>query len=192
MSGLHSVGYFLVSTLFGLAIFIVWLRIGLQYFRISTLHPIGQAVHRLTDPVILPLSKLLHIRLTRHQRYDWVSLGIVIALVFMKYLFVSMLYLGPNELNGWLIAVCTVVDLIVQPCNILFYALLIRVIMSWVNPQWQHPLTTALFMITEPMLKWARRMIPPIAGLDFSPLVIMILLKVITLFVTASLPFPLV
>jgi YggT family protein len=95
-------------------------------------------------------------------------------------------------LNGWLIAVCTVVDLIAQPCNILFYALLIRVILSWVSPHLQHPLSSLLFMITEPMLKWIRGYIPPIAGLDFSTLVIMILLKVITLFVTASLPFPLV
>ena len=192
MSGLHSVGYFLVSTLFGLAIFILWLRIGLVYFRISALHPIGQAIHRLTDPVILSVSKLLQIRLTRQQRYDYISLGIVIVLVAIKYLLASMLYLGSSGLNGWLIAICTVVDLIVQPCNILFYALLIRVIMSWVNPHWQHPLNALLFMITEPMLSWIRRYIPPVAGLDFSPLAMMIVLKIITLFVTASLPFPLV
>ncbi len=192
MSGLHSVGYFLVSTLFGLAIFILWLRIGLVYFRISALHSIGQAVYRLTDPFILPFSKLLQIRMTRQQRYDWLSLSIVIVLVSMKYLLASMIYLDSSGLNGWLIAVCTAVDLIVQPCNILFYALLIRVIMSWVNPHWQHPLNALLFMITEPMLSWIRRYIPPVAGFDFSPLAMIMALKIITLFVTASLPFQLV
>ncbi|MCX7118532.1 MAG: YggT family protein, partial [Legionellales bacterium] len=85
--------------------------------------------------------------------------------------------------------VYTLADLIIQPCDLLFYALLIRVIMSWVNPHWQHPLTTILHAVTEPMLQQIRRYLPILAGLDFSPFIMMILLKIVTLFVGASLPF---
>lgn len=192
MDGLYSVGYFLVTLIFGMAIFVLWLRIGLQYFRVNGLHPIAQTVYRLTDPIVHPITKLLQMRSNRHRRYDPVSIGILIALVWIKYWLISGLIGAYGALNGWMLAVLTVADLLIQPCHILFYAILIRVIMSWVNPHWRHPLTTVLFMITEPMLQWARRALPHIAGLDFSPLIIMAILKIISLFVTASLPLPLV
>ena len=80
-------------------------------------------------------------------------------------------------------------DLIIQPCNLLFYAILIRVIMSYVNPKWQHPATDFLRIITEPLLILGRKIIPDISGFDFSPIIMMIILKIITLFIGASLPW---
>ncbi len=82
-----------------------------------------------------------------------------------------------------------VADLIIQPCNILFYAILIRAIMSFVNPTWQHPLAYFLYQLTEPLLILGRRIIPNISGFDFSPLIIMVILKVITLFIESNLPW---
>ncbi len=86
------------------------------------------------------------------------------------------------------IVLYVVADLIIQPCNLLFYAILIRVIMSYVNPYWQHPLNDFLRIVTEPLLSRGRRLIPIMANIDFSPFIIMLILKVITLFISASLP----
>ena len=60
-------------------------------------------------------------------------------------------------------------DLIIQPCNLLFYAIIIRVIMSYANPGWQHPLADFLRLLTEPLLILGRKIIPDISGFDFSP-----------------------
>jgi YggT family protein len=59
--------------------------------------------------------------------------------------------------------------------NFLFTAfnfiILIRVVLSWVNVDPYNPLVRMIYQITEPVLAPLRRLIPPAAGLDFSPLV---------------------
>lgn len=188
MSGFSSVGYFLVSAIFGFATFILWLRFGLQYFRISSLHPISQTVSQITEPLLLPIARMLQVRQTRNQRYDWLCFGVLVGVVWVKYLLISLLFFGHVSLWSFT-AIYTVADLIIQPCNILFYALLIRIIMSWVNPHWQHPIATVIYLVTEPLLQPLRQKLPSLNGLDFSPLFALIILKIITLFVGASLPF---
>lgn len=69
------------------------------------------------------------------------------------------------------------------------FAILVRVIMSFVNPGWQGPIADFLRILTEPLLKLGRKFISNIAGFDFSPFIIMIVLKIITLFISASLPW---
>jgi YggT family protein len=188
MSGLVTVSYFLISTLFSLVTFILWLRFGLRYFRISQLHPVRQMIQRMTDPLFIPILKILQIHLTPFQRYDWACLAVLVVVEWLKFLLISLVYFG--QVRIWLITGSyALADLIIQPCDLVFYAILIRVIMSWVNPHWQHPLTTILYAVTEPMLQQIRRHLPMISGLDFSPFIMMILLKIVTLFVGASLPF---
>lgn len=189
MSGMVTVSYFLISSLFGLVTSVFWLRIGLRYFRISQLHPIRQMIQRLTDPLFTPILKALQIQLSPFQRYDWVCIAALVCIEWLKYTLVCMLYFGHARL--WLITGSyALADIIIQPCDLLFYALLIRVIMSWISPHWQHPLSTLLYAVTEPMLQRIRHYLPMIAGLDFSPFIMMILLKVITLFAGTTLPFP--
>jgi len=189
MSGLVTVGYFLVSVVFGLATFILWTRFGLQYFRISSLNPISQMIYRLTNPICQPLARVLQIRPTRQQRYDWLCFGLLVVVGVIKFTLLGSLYFGQESV--WrLIGIYTVADLINEPCNLLFYAVLIRVIMSWVNPTWQHPAAAILYGVTEPMLQRVQRYIPAVAGLDFSPFVVMIGLQMVTIFMRASLPFP--
>lgn len=64
--------------------------------------------------------------------------------------------------------------------------------MSWVNPAWSNPLADLLRTLSDPVLKLARNRIPDIAGIDFSPLIVLVILEVITLFLRASLPLHLV
>ncbi|MCX7090228.1 MAG: YggT family protein [Legionellales bacterium] len=188
MSGLVAVSYFLISVIFGMTTLVLWLRFGLRYFRISPLHPVRQIIQRMTDPIFHPLQRAAQFRLTPVQRYDWLCFVVLVGVEWLKSMIISILYFGHTR--DWILTgAYTVVALITQPCDLLFYALLIRAIMSWINPHWHHPLATLLFSVTEPLLQQIRRYIPIIAGLDFSPFITMILLKAIALFVSASLPF---
>ena len=190
MSGLVSVSYFLISTLFILVALILWLRFGLRYFRISAKHPIHQMILRFTDPLFRPLYKALQIHLSPFQRYDWVCFAILVGIEWCKFLIISFLYFGKTRV--WLITGSyTLADLIILPCNLLFYATFIRIIMSWINPHWQHPLASLLYGVTEPLLQPIRRRIPNISGIDFSPFILLLGLKIITLFLSTSLPFKL-
>lgn len=187
MSGFIAVGYFLFTLVFSLLVFVLWIRIALRYFRVSSLHPIGQGIKQLTDPVVQPIDRLLPTKKGLSARYDWAAFIVLCAAELIKFILINFLFVG-GLLPVWLMLIYTVADLIVQPCNLLFYAIIIRVLMSWINPGWHHPVADVLRLITEPSLRLARRYIPDIAGLDISPIVILIILQTITLFINASLP----
>ena len=53
------------------------------------------------------------------------------------------------------------------------------VVMSWVRADRRHPLVKAVYRLTEPVLAPIRRALPLVAGLDFSPLVLLVALRVL-------------
>lgn len=63
--------------------------------------------------------------------------------------------------------------------TILTWAILIRILLSWVRMDPYHPIVRILDQITEPVLAPARRIIPPIGGLDFSPVIVIIVLNIL-------------
>ena len=82
----------------------------------------------------------------------------------------------------------TIADLIVQPLNLIFYAILIRVIISWVNPTFRNPFADLLIIVTEPILGPIRKYVPQLGGFDFAPLIAVVGIKVITIVIGGSLP----
>ncbi|AHE66423.1 YggT family protein [Legionella oakridgensis] len=189
MTGLANVGHFLFSLFFSLLTFFLWARIALRYLRVSALHPVSQAIFTLTNPIIAPLERLFPQK--RPPRYDWAAFTILVILELIKFVLMGLIFLGIIMPITYLLAY-TLADLIIQPCNLLFYAIVIRVVMSWVNPGWRHPAADFLYLITEPLFRIGRRIIPDISGFDFSPFIMMVILKVITLFISGLLPLRLI
>ncbi len=62
---------------------------------------------------------------------------------------------------------------------VLWLLLITRVVMSWTNPRGGGGLTAFVYQVTEPILAPIRRVLPPTAGVDWSPLVAMLILGVI-------------
>lgn len=192
MAGLLSVGYFLATLFFSLVLFVLWIRLFIRYYRVSAIHPVGHLIYNLTDPMLKPFERQIYRGRTHLPRYDWVCLAAIIVIEFIKFtllgliayqIFIPFIYQ----------IVLVLADLIVQPCNLLFYALIIRVVLSWVNPQWQqHPAASILILITDPLLQFGRKVVPDISGFDFSPFIMMIILKVISLFISATVPLHLI
>jgi YggT family protein len=68
----------------------------------------------------------------------------------------------------------------IQMLVTLFWLLLIaRVVLSWTNPMGGGNLTAFIYQATEPILAPIRRILPPTSGIDWSPLIAMLLLGVI-------------
>ncbi|MDP9212012.1 MAG: YggT family protein [bacterium] len=57
--------------------------------------------------------------------------------------------------------------------------IIIRVLMSWVNPHPSGPLGRFLMEVTEPILKPFQRILPPMAGIDFSPILALVTLQIL-------------
>lgn len=186
MSPLATVGSFVFGLIFSLIIFLLWARIALRYLKVSSLNPVSQFIHTLTDPVVLPFERLLFAA-RQQSRYDWAAFALLIPVEFIKFVLLALMFYGIIIPVFWLITL-VMADLILQPLDFLFYAILIRVILSWVNPQWQHPVADVLRILTEPLLSWGRKLVPDISGFDFSPVIILVIIKMITIFIRASLP----
>ena len=63
--------------------------------------------------------------------------------------------------------------------TILYIAILGRVIMSWISPRGEDPISPLLYQITEPILKPIRQVVPPLGMFDLTPMIALILLTVI-------------
>ncbi|HSF17093.1 MAG TPA: YggT family protein [Vicinamibacteria bacterium] len=55
----------------------------------------------------------------------------------------------------------------------------VAVIISWLQLPPYNPIVRYTRMLTEPLLAPIRRILPPVAGLDFSPLILLILLRIV-------------
>ena len=67
---------------------------------------------------------------------------------------------------------------------VVWFLLLARVVVSWTNPGGGGGLIAFIYQVTEPILAPIRRVLPATAGIDFSPLVAILLLGVIIRVVT--------
>jgi YggT family protein len=190
MSGLITVAYFLVSTFFSLLIFALWLRVILRYFCISAMNPVSKLIYSLTDPLFKPLSFIYKPQAQQLVRYDWLTLGVLVVVEFLKIICLSFLAFHTLLPLFWLV-VYVVADLIIQPCTFFFYAIIIRVLMTYLRPGWRHPAMDVVRITTEPFLILGRRIISDVSGFDFSPFIILMILKTITLIIESALPWKL-
>lgn len=188
MSGINAVALFIVSLFFSLIIFSFWLRIALRYLRVSALHPLSQLTYKMTNPLIHPLQSLLRLSYQPGQKLDIPAFVLLIVFEALKIICISLLSFHALLPIAFLF-IYVLADLIIQPCDFLFFAILFRVIMSYINPSWQSPIADFLRLLVDPLLNRVRKILPDFAGFDFSPLIIIVLLKMVTLFISASLPW---
>src|SRR6185369_17804132 len=72
--------------------------------------------------------------------------------------------------------VLAVADLVDFVLLLYFVLVLARVVISLVNADSYHPIVPLVIQLTEPVLKPIRRRMPNIAGLDFSPMVLLLVI----------------
>jgi len=169
---------FLIQTLFGLYILLVMLRFLLQWTRADFYNPISQFVVKATAPPLRPLRRLI----PGFRGVDLASLALAWLLKSVELMLVLLLLgAGASPIAAFLWAIPELVGLLI---NIFLFAVLIQVILSWISPGSYNPAASLLYHLTEPLLGPARRLLPPISGLDLSPMLVLIgltLLKMLLL-----------
>ena len=174
MTALNEILGYLVQTLLSLYLVAMLLRFVLQLVRADFYNPISQFLVKITNPLVVPMRKLI----PGFAGMDMASL--VLALLLQMAGIVVMLLLNglplPNILTLLMWSVLGVVGLLV---NIYFFALLGMIILSWVAQGSQHPAIYLLHQITEPVMAPFRKMLPAMGGMDFSPILLFILINII-------------
>lgn len=167
-----NAGQIVIQFVFGALISLIVLRVLLQWVRANFYNPICQFLYKATNPVLMPLRKVIP---------AWRNLDIAgITLAWLATaLKLVLLYATVGQTLGVLgLAVLALADLIDFVLLLYIVLVLVRVVLGFVGADSYHPVVPLVMQLTEPVLRPFRRLIPNVGGLDFSP---MIVLLVITL-----------
>ena len=162
---------FLVRALTDLYLLTFLLRFLLQCVRADFYNPLAQFIVKVTNPLVIPARRLI-------PSAGGVDLPTLVVLVLLQVAVTCLLLtLGGEPLTVTEVAKWTVLQLISLVLLFYFISILIYVILSWVARGEYHPVASVLAAVNEPILRPVRRLIPPIGGLDLSPLVVLLLIQ---------------
>ena len=174
MGAINEIFGYLVQTFLSLYLIAMLLRFLLQVVRADFYNPICQFLVKVTNPLVIPLRRVVPavagIDIASLLLAFLLQVACIAALVFIK--------LGGFPPIGILLigGALGVVALLV---NIYFFALLAMIILSWVAAGSRHPAIYLLYQITEPVMAPFRKVLPDMGGLDFSPILVFILINII-------------
>lgn len=170
---------FLIETLFGLYILIVMLRFLLQWAHADFYNPVSQFIVKATQAPLAPLRRII----PGVAGLDLAAALFMFVLKFVELWLVTGL-LGIEPQVGAL-AILAVAELLGLLLKVFIFSILIQVIISWVNPGMYNPVMGLLHSLNEPLLAPARRIIPPVSGLDLSPIAVIIAIQLVSMLVVA-------
>ncbi len=164
---------FLVQVIFGLYAILVLLRFLLQLTRADFYNPLSQFIVKATTPVLNPLRRIV----PTVGGMDTASLVLAWLVITVEQLAIlAITGVGFQLLAAALLAIPELLSLTI---NIFLFAILIQVIISWINPGSYNPALGLIHSLTEPLLGPVRRRMPDMGGFDLSPLVVMVGLVVL-------------
>jgi YggT family protein len=163
---------FLWMTLSQLYVGAFVLRFLLQATRADFYNPFSQFIVRVTQPLLKPLRRIM----PGWRGIDFAALLLIVVLQAIAVVVWLLIRGAPLVPEG--IAILTLVKLIDLVLNIYFLALIIHAILSWVV-QGYHPVMAVLSDLTAPILNPIRRILPTAGGIDFSPMVAILLIMFI-------------
>jgi len=159
---------FLVQVVFGAYILVVMLRFLLQLFKADFYNPLSQFIVKLTAPILKYLRRII-------PGFGGLDLASVVLMLVLKTIELALVVtLAGLPLNPVMAFAWAVPELIKLCINVFLFSILIQVIFSWVNPGAYNPVTALISYLTDPIMRPVRRIIPPVGGLDLSPMVAMI------------------
>jgi YggT family protein len=163
-----NAGVFLIDLLFGLYIFAIMLRFFLQIVRADFYNPLCQAIVTVTNPLLRPMRRYI----PAVRGIDTASLLLMLGLQLVStYLVISLLGYSPSFAGLLLSALA---ELISKAIYLFIIAIFIQIVLSWVAPGTYNPVVGVIDSITTPVLRPARRVLPPMGGLDLSPMLVVI------------------
>ncbi len=178
MGALSNSAALIFSTLGGIYLLAVLLRFLLQVARADFYNPVSQAVVKITDPMVRIFRNVI----PGYKGIDFSCLVLALVLEAIAICVLLLLYgLAIPSLS--FVITWSVVGILYFMVNIYYYAIIASIIMSFVmlfsgntNP---HPLLRLVWQLTEPVMAPIRKVVPPMGGLDFSPIFIFIGIRLI-------------
>ncbi|MHC8302908.1 MULTISPECIES: YggT family protein [unclassified Pseudomonas] len=182
MIGLNTAAVYVLQTLGSLYLLIVLLRFVLQLVRANFYNPLCQFAVKATQPLLKPLRRIIPSMFGLDMSSLVLAILVQLALMALTLLLTYGTIGNPLQLLIWSLIGVTALFL-----KIFFFALIISVILSWVAPGSHNPGAELVNQICEPALAPFRKIVPNLGGLDISPILAFMVLKLIDMLVINNL-----
>ncbi len=172
-----------VQILFGILIFFVLARFILQLVRADFYNPISQMFIKVTNPMLKPLRTFI-------PGFLGLDVAAIVLLLILQCteLVLTHLIAGYGLHNPIMFSIEAIGLLIQHAAQLYMICIIVIVVMSWVNPgAFQHPLAQIAMQITNPLMQPLRKMLPTQSGIDFSPILALIIIFAVMFLVAAPL-----
>jgi YggT family protein len=172
---------YLLSFTFDALLMLLVLRVWLQLVRADFYNPFSQFIVKVTNPVVIPLRRVI-------PGFGGIDVPtVLLAFIVATLKFILIPLINGAEINIISALYLGLIYLIKQTGILLFMLMLVMALMSWVV-QGYNPTQAIFQQLTEPFLKPIKRIVPSIGGLDLSVLIAFLLLNVINIFLSGSVP----
>lgn len=175
---------FLVSTLFSFYIGAVLIRFLLAWSRADFYNPFSQFIVKITNPPLIRLRRII----PALGKLDTAAIVLALALQLMLIILLVIIQGKSSQIsaNFFYIILLAMLELIRTSIWIYIIALILLAVLSWTNNQYGNPIASLLDSLTKPLLRPVQRYIPPISGIDLSPMVVMMGLYIILIILGPS------
>lgn len=161
---------FLVKTLIELYVMVLLIRTWMQWARCDFYNPFAQFVVKVTQPVIGPMRKVI----PSLGPIDTSSLLLAFILTTLKYPVLLLIQVGALSLDPMNLLV-GLLSLLKAAGTMVFWVIIARSLMSWIS-QGRSPIEYVLIQMTEPLMAPIRRFLPAMGGIDFSAMIVILIL----------------
>lgn len=172
-SSFTEIGLMIVNTISGLFLFVVVLRFLLQAARADFYNPISQFIVKVTNPLLLPVRKVV----PGLGGYDMASL-VLAVIVQLVTICATLALIGFWPLPYLNVAIWSLLGTVGIFLDLYFWGLLAIIIISWIAPNNPNPAIELLKQIIEPIMKPIRDRMPDMGGIDLSPIIVILLIRV--------------
>lgn len=173
---LGQIVFLLINFVFGTFTLLLLARFFMQWQRVPFRNQLGQFVLKTTDWIVLPLRRVV----PGVWGLDMASLLPAwlaqVAFVAIELALRGVPFGGAGGVALGL-AGMGLIELARMAVYLVFALILVSAVLSWVAPH--SPAAPVVRHLAEPFLRPFRRIIPPIAGVDLSPLVVLLLLQIL-------------
>ena len=172
---------YLLRFAFDALLMILIIRVWLQWVKADFYNPLSQFIVKVSNPLVIPVRRII-------PGLGGIDLAtLLIAYVIATLKFVTLAALSGESL-GVLAFYIGLLVLIKQAGFLLFIIMIIMAIMSWVVQGYNATLMV-FSQLTEPFLAPIRRIMPNLGGLDLSMLVVFLVMNVVNILLSNSLPY---
>ena len=174
---------YIIDAVAGLITLVLLLRFWLPWVKADFRNPVAQGILQATSPLINPLRRVI----PAIGRIDTATVLVALAVQSIALTIVLMLVGAPLDIG--FILINAVFKLLILSVYLFMFAILIRIVLSWIAPGNYSPVTALLNDLTDPILRPFRRIVPTFGGFDISPLIALILLRVVSILLEDSRAF---